>query len=541
MSTTCTTLGLSADLMAAGQPLIPYWNRCVGAGRAHEGLRANWQEHLGLVRQHGGMGMCRFHGLFHDDMFILRETPKNREPGEARVAGEYIYNFQYLDELFDRMLAAGVRPFVELGFCPEPLASVKKTCFWWGAHGSPPTDLAAWSELVRRTVQHLVDRYGHGEVRQWYFEVWNEPNLPFFFAGTRSQYYELYAASALAVKSVDPHLRVGGPATSNFVCDRRFDGEREGDGAIPLEVTADNLDDLTWEPVWVAHFLAWAGKRGLPVDFVSCHPYPTEFGFFGPEGKRYARALSRNRHALRSDCLRLREVVRTSPYPTAELHLTEWSSSPNCRDHSHDALPAAAFIIQAVLAASGLIDSLAYWAFTDVFEEQGPGNTAFHGGFGMISFQGLAKPSFHAYRMLNRLGSTEICRSDSAIVTRDSAGRVSALVWNYPSEATPPMAHSRAEANAFAATGTARAMDLRLSGLPAHARVVVEVLDAAHGDVVTAWERRGSQPELSRELTEQLRAAAWATETNELQADEAGVLHIQQTMAPWAVMAVRSL
>ena len=535
------TIQLAANLADPGRHLDPYWNRCVGAGRAHEGLRANWQEHLGLVRQHGGMGMCRFHGLFHDDMFVLREVPKNLELGEAGIAGEYVYNFQYLDELFDRMLAAGVRPFVELGFCPEPLASVKKTCFWWGAHGSPPTDLAAWSELVRRTVQHLVDRYGHGEVRQWYFEVWNEPNLPFFFAGTRTQYYELYAASALAVKSVDPLLRVGGPATSNFVCDHRYDGEREGDGAKALDVTADNIDELIWEPVWVANFLAWAGERGLPVDFVSCHPYPNEFGFFGPEGKRYARALSRNRHALRTDCLRLREVVRASAYPKAELHLTEWSSSPHCRDHSHDALPAAAYVIQAVIAASGLIDSLAYWTFTDVVEEHGPGRTAFHGGFGMISFQGVVKPTFHAYRMLNHLGNTEIARCDGAIVTRDTAGRVSALVWNYPSEATPPMALSRAEANSFTATGTARAIDVRIHGLPAGARVLVEQLDADHGDVVTEWERRGGPAELSRELTEHLRAAAWATSTTELQADASGTIHLKQTLPPWAVLAVRSL
>jgi xylan 1,4-beta-xylosidase len=117
------------------------------------------------------------------------------------------------------MLAHGVRPFVELGFVPAEIAFVKNTTFWWHANGSPPTDNARSDALVQHTV-HWVERYGLPEVRACYFEVWNEPNLPSFFRnGTQAQYFELYKLTAETIKTIDPQLRVGGPATSNFNLD----------------------------------------------------------------------------------------------------------------------------------------------------------------------------------------------------------------------------------------------------------------------------------------------------------------------------------
>jgi xylan 1,4-beta-xylosidase len=119
-----------------------------------------------------------------------------------------------------------------------------------------------------------VARYGLQEVRRWYFEVWNEPNLNPFFRGTKSEYFALYEATVRAIGDVDAGLRVGGPATSNFVPDGRFDGEREDKSQHAVVSGAADLNTLEWRPVWVEDFLAHCHDRGLPVDFVSCHPYP---------------------------------------------------------------------------------------------------------------------------------------------------------------------------------------------------------------------------------------------------------------------------
>jgi xylan 1,4-beta-xylosidase len=202
---------ISAQATEPGKPLMHYWSKVVGAGRANEGLRATWQEELETVARYDGFQYVRFHGLFHDDMFVYREDAQ----------GNPIYNFQYVDDLFDRMLAKGVRPFVELSFVPSELAVVKNTTFWWQANGSPPSDYQKWGDLVRATVEHWVARYGIEEVLRWYFEVWNEPNLTdSFFRGTQQQYFELYKVTAQTIKKIDPALRVGGPATSNFDMDQ---------------------------------------------------------------------------------------------------------------------------------------------------------------------------------------------------------------------------------------------------------------------------------------------------------------------------------
>ena len=194
-------------------PLHHVWNRCVGAGRANEALRADWQAHFREAVDVLGVRYVRFHGLFHDDMFVYRATYGGGfAPPE--VLSEPVITFSYVDMVFDAILDAGARPFVELGFMPRELATQTETLFWWKAHCSPPTDMAEWVRLVTATVTHWIERYGLDEVRQWPFEVWNEPNLvPHFWTGTRTEYFELYEATARALKAIDPQLKVGGPST----------------------------------------------------------------------------------------------------------------------------------------------------------------------------------------------------------------------------------------------------------------------------------------------------------------------------------------
>ena len=512
-----------------GIPLPHFWNVCVGAGRANEGLRARWLEHLRLAKAKCGFQYVRFHGLFHDDMFVCREQN-----------GERIYNFQYIDELFDSMLELGVRPFVELGFCPDYMATEKGTVFWWKGHGSPPNDYSLWAELVDRFVRHCVARYGLDEVLCWYFEVWNEPNLDPFFRGTKSQYFELYRTSAQTIKAIDARLKVGGPSTSNFVPDGRFDGERE-DASLQMTHKVGALDALEWKGVWIEDFLAFCAAEKLPLDFLSTHPYPTDFALDG-HGQCIGR--SRSVHSTRDDLRWLRRVVDNSSYPNAEIHLTEWSSSPSSRDHSHDHLPAAAFILKTNLDARRLVDSLSYWVFTDVFEEAGAGDTIFHGGFGLINLQGIVKPSFHAYCFLAALGDQELAASDGLFVSRHSSdGAVTALAYHYPEEypQAVAMAKTADEAEAVMKHGQPRCFTLRLSDLPPGAAFLVETLDRQHGFALEAWKQMGASATPNREQTRMLREAAMAVRKEFVTVGADGILAFEKTLEPWSIACLRQI
>lgn len=522
---------LLANTRADGTQFAAHWNVCVGAGRAAEGLRAAWLEQMRFAHEACGFRYVRFHGLFHDDMFVYRIEN-----------GREVWNFQYIDELFDRLLALGVRPFVELGFCPADLATETATVFWWRANGSPPKDYPKWRELVLRFTEHCVARYGIEEVRTWYFEVWNEPNLRPFFRGTRSQYFELYRVSVDAIKSVDRHLRVGGPATSNYVPDGRFSGELEDIQQHRTVTTARDLDAFVWRPVWLQEFFDFCVREKLPVDFVSVHPYPTDWAL---DEHGMGKKLTRGVDATTRDLALVRQMVEGSPFPDAEIHLTEWNSSSSPRDHTHDYLPAATYVVKANVESIGYVDSLAYWTFTDVFEEGGAGDAAFHGGFGLINFQGIVKPTFHAYRFLATLGDIRLIHTRGGIVTRArSDGRIAALAYHYPPEmplTVPGSFDSRAVAEETLRLGHPETLHVRLEGLIPHETIMVETLARGAGDAITSWQEMGAPSSPSREQTARLREAANGTRKETFQADAGGRFELRRPIEPWSLVFVGTL
>lgn len=523
-----TAIRISADAGGPGQPLTHFWSKVVGAGRANEGLRATWQEELATAKRYDGFEYVRFHGLFHDDMFVYREDEQGRP----------VYNFQYIDDLFDRMLDKGVRPFVELSFSPSEMATKKATTMWWKANGSPPKNYNKWAALVHATVEHWVARYGINEVRQWYFEVWNEPNLQgFFYGGTQQQYFELYKVTAQTIKKIDPQLRVGGPTTSNFELDTA--------ALQAAQATGKPFDPMKipWRPVWIEDFLAYCKANNLPVDFVSTHPYPQDFTIEDP-GTHKVEHLRRSVNSTHDDLATLRRMIDASPYPHAQIELTEWSSSPSPLDHTHDSLAAGAFIVKTNLDSIGLVDSLSYWVFTDVFEENRKTDSVFHGCFGLINYQEIVKPAFHAYRFLNELGDETLKRTDGAIVTRDKAsGRITALAYNYPPEEkiALPETMTLAEADALDASGSARELHLHLRRLKPNASFEIETLDHAHGDAVAVWEAMGKPEPPNRAQTKLLRKAAWATKKEVVRSDDSGALDVDRAIAPWSLVLVKEL
>ena len=522
------TLHLTSHINAPGTPLTHFWSHCVGAGRANEGLRADWQAQLRLAVEHAGFRSIRFHGLFHDDMFVFHRTADGRE----------VYNWQYIDQLFDALLEIGIRPFVELSFCPSGMSTKRTDVFWWKGNVQVPQDLDAWGRLVEALARHCIDRYGRDEVLTWCFEVWNEPNSCFFFMPTlRSLYMELYRASALALKRVDPGLRVGGPATAGYVYNDRHDHEEAVcDGYLPEGVP---LQELPFRAAWLEYLMQWCAREGVPCDFVSAHPYPTDWTLYEPgKGRSFTRPLG----ATPKDLRWTRLVVNQGPFPKAEIHLTEWNSSPSPRDHHHDFPQAATFLVHEILASIGLVDSLAYWTFTDVFEENGAGDTIWHGGFGLINLQGIVKPAFHGYRMLNRLGDELLTRVDGGVITRRH-GRVQALVCHFPPQQplSLPSCDTPAEAHACLTLGDPRQLHLELHGLPPGAAFCMETLDRDHGWARGVWEAMGSPEPPTREQAATLRQAAWATRKEQLIADVNGHLIIDRELAPWSVALLEQL
>jgi xylan 1,4-beta-xylosidase len=381
---------VSADFARVRGPHSKVFKECIGAGRASEGLRADWQEQLALVQREIGFRYIRMHGLLHDDMGVYSEDRLGRP----------IVNFQYVDALYDSLLRLGLKPFVELSFMPAALASGPETIFWWKGNITPPKSYDRWADLVTQLVRHLHERYGHDEVRTWYFEVWNEPDIRPFFTADLAEYLKLYDVSARAIKGVSSDYRVGGPAS-----------------ASPYEFERALLDHCV--------------KTGVPLDFISTHAYGVKEGFVDETGNR-GTVLDPDPEAVSGRMRHSRALIAQSPRPELELHFTEWSSSYTPTDPIHDSYAQAAFILDKIKGAQEALTSMSYWVFTDIFEENGPRATPFHGGFGLLNIQGIKKPAYYAYQFAARLGATELVNDDRASwVTRDGEGGVQALLWDF--------------------------------------------------------------------------------------------------------------
>ncbi len=515
---------ISATATKGVESFDPFWSRCVGAGRANEALRAGWLEHMEMVQENCGFQYVRFHGLFHDDMFPIVENK-----------GKLSYNWQYIDDVFDRLLDLNVRPFVELSFFPKQIAAENSnTCFWWKGNVTPKeSTFEEFGKLVKAFTQHCVDRYGIDEVRTWYFEVWNEPNLcRSFFDGTRSQYFELYKQSVTAVRSVDSQLRVGGPSTSNFVADGRYDGEKEEAKPLP---TGD-VNELEWKGVWIEEFLKYCKKEKLPVDFISTHPYPTDYAL-DPEVGRH-RGVARRVTSTTEDIKWLNKTLAKSAYPNAEIHLTEWNTSPGSRDATHDYLYPAAYIVKTNLDCIGLTHSLAFWTFTDVFEEKGGGHSIFHGGFGMINYQGIVKPSYHAYRMLNQLGTEKLFSNDHLFVSRrEGSGKVTALAYNYPEEFSNTAPNGRVRGKSAAS----KPLNLELTDLKPGTMFKMEILDEKSGNIFEFWKSMGSPEPPTREQVKVMKSYAENLRTETFVVDKDGKLTIDYELTPWCVALIEQI
>jgi xylan 1,4-beta-xylosidase len=261
---------------------------------------------------------------------------------------------------------------------------------------SPPKDWARWRDLISHFAQHLIDRYGIDEVSQWYFEVWNEPNLD-FWAGSPKEatYYQLYDETARALKGVSPRLRVGGPATA--------------------------------QAAWVDRFIRHCFENHVPVDFVSTHVYGNDSAkdVFGtdeniPRDKMVCRAVKK-----------VHDQIASAPINNLPLIWSEFNASYKNEPDVTDSTFMGPWLADMIRQCDGLVDMMSYWTFSDVFEEQGVVKQPFYGGFGLMAEDDLPKPSFNAFKVLHMLGDQRIDESSSsALVTRRPDGALVVALWN---------------------------------------------------------------------------------------------------------------
>jgi xylan 1,4-beta-xylosidase len=429
---------VNVDATAPGTPFPHFWEQMFGSGRAILTLRSSYRHDLRAVKKVTGFEYVRFHGILLDEVGVYEEN-KQHQP---------LYNFTYVDQIYDGLLENGVRPFVEISFMPKELAARPDyQGFWYKPIVSPPKDYAQWDDLITQFTRNLVSRYGIEEVSQWYFEVWNEPNID-FWTGTPAEetYFELYDHTARDIKAVDPRLRVGGPATA--------------------------------QAAWIDDFITHTTQNKIPADFVSSHIYSFDkpIKIFGPGVD-----VSSEEMVYRG-VLKMHDAVAASVRPHLPLIVSEFSDGAPASG-VRDSIYMGPWLANVVRQCDGLTAMMSFWPFSDVFEEHGVADAPFadhsaREGRGLIGPDEVPKPSYVAFELLHRLGDRRIQASnDDVIVTRRADGTLVIALWNLVAPGD---------------TGADRAFQLRLRHVTAQPDVTAYRLDSTHENTLGAYRAMGS-------------------------------------------------
>jgi xylan 1,4-beta-xylosidase len=471
---------IQVDTHAQTTPFPHFWEQTFGSGRAILALRDSYRKDLNSVKQITGFQTVRFHGIFDDEVGLYDPDRKpvqfaqmkNATAAPSDNAG--IYNFSYVDQIYDGLLEHGIQPFVELSFMPKKLASDPDSIhpFWYHPNVTPPRDYAEWDAMITAFVQHLVDRYGLHEVSHWDFEVWNEPNIDFWRGKpAQASYFELYDHTALAIKKVSQRLRVGGPSTA--------------------------------QAAWVGDFLRHCKEKNIPVDFASSHVYANDTAkdvFHTDE------IIPRDKMVCRS-VRKVHDEIAASPLPSTPLIFSEYNASYANEPNVTDTVYMGPWLATTISQCDGLTQAMSYWSFSDVFEEQGVVRTPFYGGFGLLAADSIPKPAFNAFAMLHKLGDRRLAlTSDSALATRNSDGSLVLALWNY----APPDGTGASYTAPPATRGPSKSFTLKLAGVAPNAQATILRLDEDHGNVIKTFDTMSRPAFPSREQIVKLREAGRA-------------------------------
>jgi len=420
------------------------------------------------------------------------------------ATGKPIYSWVIVDRIFDAFLEAGVKPLVEIGFMPEalsthpspyrhnfPQSSIETIYTGWTY---PPKDLHKWSELVFESVQHLRMRYGDAEIRNWLWEVWNEPDIG-YWKGTVEEFFQLYDYSVDAVLRAFPEARIGGPDSTGPSNPRAAEFLRQF-----LNHCANQRNYVT-------------GKLGSHLDFVSFHAK----GLPTWQADHVQMGIAHQLSAIEQGF----QIVASFPQWRQTPILLGESDPEGCAACSAGQFPQdsyrngplyACYTVEVLNAILDLIrrEHVSFlgavtWAFE--FEDQ-----PYFAGFRDLATQGVDKPILNAFRMLGLLGQERLrATSGGALATQEivqrgvrgrpdinaiAAGKnreIEILVWNYHDEDLPDVATS---------------ILLTISGLPTNRALLEQFrVDGRHSNALASWQHMGSPQSPSPAQREELETA----------------------------------
>jgi xylan 1,4-beta-xylosidase len=522
------TILIHADRPVGG--LTPIW-RFFGADEPNYAYLKNGRKLLSELGQFGGPQVYfRCHHLLTsgDGSYALKwgSTSAYKEG----VDGQPVYDWTINDRIFDTYLACGIKPYVQIGFMPEALTThpenyphnppVNERVPVEGGQSYPPKDYVKWGELSYQWVKHCVEKYGRAEVEQWYWEVWNEPNI-FYWHGSREDYFKLYDYAVEGVRRALPTARVGGPETAG------------GPGGSFLQGFLEHCARGT-------NYVS--GKIGSPVDFISFHAKGSPV--FTNDHVRMGMASQFRDMDGAFAVIASFPKYRRTPVVIGESDPEGCAACREPRDAyrngtMYSSYTAASFPREFELAEQhgvNLAGALT-WAFE--FEDQPP-----FAGFRQLACDGIDLPVMNVFRMFAKMSGERVAvdssaglnahsilksgvrgQADVSALTSLGKNSVAMLVWHYHDDDL---------------AGPDANVDLELDHLPlpkGDAKLTQYRIDADHSNSYEAWLKMGSPLPLSEWQYSELEKAGQLAEfeSPRMLSVKSGSVHLKFLMPRQAV------
>lgn len=436
---------------ADATPLTNNWGMIVNAGRLGDLLRSDIQEHILFLVHELHYQYVRVWDVFSDDRLYNLV--------DGRMDGP-IYNFFKVDRIFDFLVRNHIRPFLELSFKPNLVLKNLDENILYEAREKVFSTLEHHDEFLKTLMEHLCKRYGEDEVNQWYLEIWwsRSDSLASF-----DDYLRLFEHTAEIVRQYAPGAHVGG-------------------AGFELISSTDLLKECLDQ---------WSKAADQP-DFLSIYAYP--YTMYGRKRLLDGRRIQDKDYVcnwVRDVC----DIKQHAGYGDTPLFVTEWNFSVSSRNIIHDSCYIGAYIIRNTIAMLGLAQSAAWWRGSDLHSEYYDNNSALYGGEGLLSRDGICKPSFYAFAFLNHMTGMVIGRGENYLIAKSSERSYRMICCNYQH---PNIHYYQGEEDmqdpdqiqGFFTDAASLTMHIRIHGVtPGRYRIKTRRVNQEEGSVLDEWNK----------------------------------------------------
>lgn len=384
----------------SGYPLLHTWRSVTTVGTASDVLISDIQQMLKKMQTDIGFKYIKLNGVFSDDLHVYSESSD----------GKAVYNFAYLDKVFDFLLSCNLKPWIQLSYMPQKLAKHPDR-FLFNENVSQPKSNEAWCKLVEHFVDHIIYRYGYYEIVKWNYSLWNQPNTDARLYGfdNENDFFDFYQETYRCIKSISKDIQFCLSPTYYIV--------------------EDNYQN------WYIDFLDKCKANSCLPDSISFTYYDTKllsrenhskesFGFI------HTMSLSENPDSMKDFVMQVVREQKQLGLNSMPIYLTEWNNSPSQQDLLNDTCFKSCYIVKNILENYDRLQSFAYWSLTDLMKDAPLPDNLFFGGIGLFTKNGIPKASYNAFFLLKKLGNRFLARGDGYFMTKDALS-YQIILYNY--------------------------------------------------------------------------------------------------------------